>query len=190
MRLRFSVRVAKDFDALGAGDDRRARKADEKPVFDDAGDRRQDLAQRFGLSDRAKRTVKNIVAAVGDERRGFAAQDASAPASPSCAKARSICRLVAARPNGTTSIGNGNAPSRGTSLVESAMTTMRFEAEATIFSRNSAPPPPLISLSLGSTSSAPSTVRSSSGMSSSVPSGMPSAFACASVASEVATQRS
>ena len=50
----------------------------------------------------------------------------------------------------------------------SAMTTMRFEAEATIFSRNSAPPPPLISLSLESISSAPSTVRSSSGMSSSV----------------------
>src|ERR1700733_2409832 len=34
----FSVRVAEDFDALGAGDDRRARNADEKPMFDDAGD--------------------------------------------------------------------------------------------------------------------------------------------------------
>ena len=29
------------------------------------------------------------------------------------------------------------------------MTTMRFEAEATIFSRNSAPPPPLIRSELG-----------------------------------------
>src|SRR5258707_9719391 len=38
MRLRFSVRVAKHFDPLVTGDDRRARKADEKPVFDDAGD--------------------------------------------------------------------------------------------------------------------------------------------------------
>ena len=69
-----SVWVAKHFNALGAGDDRRARKADEKPVFDDAGNRRQELAQRFGISDGAKRTVKNIVSAIGDERRGPAAQ--------------------------------------------------------------------------------------------------------------------
>ena len=69
----FSVRIAKNFNAFGPGDDRRARKANEKPVFDDAGDRRQDLAQPFGLGDGAERAVKNIVPAVGDERRGFAA---------------------------------------------------------------------------------------------------------------------
>src|ERR1700723_3096584 len=34
-----SVWVAKHFNALGAGDDRCARKADEKPVFDDSGNR-------------------------------------------------------------------------------------------------------------------------------------------------------
>src|ERR1700722_4698813 len=34
-----SVWVVKHFNALGAGDDRCARKADEKPVFDDSGNR-------------------------------------------------------------------------------------------------------------------------------------------------------
>ena len=79
-----------------------------------------------------------------------------------------MCRRVAARPKGATSTGSGKAPRRGTIFDLSAITAMRAEAAATIFSRSSAPPPPLISLRSGSISSAPSTVRSSSGMSSSV----------------------
>ena len=70
-----------------------------------------------------------------------------------------------------TSTGSGKRPSASTHLVSSAITIMRSEAAATIFSRNSAPPPPLIRLSAGSISSAPSTVRSSRSISSSVVSG-------------------
>ena len=67
------------------------------------------------------------------------------------------------------------------------MTIMRAEAEATIFSRSSAPPPPLIRLRSGAISSAPSTVRSSCGVSSRVVSGTPSRSASLRVASEVGT---
>ena len=67
------------------------------------------------------------------------------------------------------------------------MTIMRADAAATIFSRNSAPPPPLIRLRSGAISSAPSTVRSSSGVSSSVDSGTPTRSASRRVASEVGT---
>src|SRR3984957_7919414 len=81
VRFLVSVRVAKDFDALGPGDDRRARNANEKPVFDDAGDRRQNLTQFFGLGDSAERAVKNIVSTVRDERRGPSAQ-ADRPGQP------------------------------------------------------------------------------------------------------------
>jgi len=41
--------------------------------------------------------------------------------------------------NGMISTGNGNLPSTGTSLLESATTTIFFDAVAMIFSRNSAP---------------------------------------------------
>ena len=44
----------------------------------------------------------------------------------------------------TTSTGRGNLPSRSTSFVESTTTRNSFAALATIFSRSSAPPPPLI----------------------------------------------
>ena len=67
------------------------------------------------------------------------------PARPRSAIARSICRRVAARPKGTTSTGRGKAPRRATSLLASAITAIRIEAAATIFSRRSAPPPPLMS---------------------------------------------
>ena len=94
---------------------------------------------------------------------------------------------VAASPNGMTSIGNGKRPSTSTHLLSSAITIMRSDADATIFSRNNAPPPPLIMLSAGSISSAPSTVRSSRSTSSSVVSRMPQRTASARVASEVGT---
>ncbi len=101
--------------------------------------------------------------------------------------AASTARRVAPSPNGTTSIGSGKRPSIGTHLLSSAITTMRAEAAATIFSRSSAPPPPLIRVRSGAISSAPSTVRSSSGVSSSVVSGTPSRSASRRVASEVGT---
>ena len=67
------------------------------------------------------------------------------------------------------------------------MTIIRADAAATIFSRNSAPPPPLMTVRSGAISSAPSTVRSSSGVSSSVDSGTPRRSASARVASDVGT---
>ena len=76
-------------------------------------------------------------------------------------------------PKGTISTGSGKRPSIGTHFDSSAITIMLAEAEATIFSRNSAPPPPLIRLKSGPISSAPSMVRSSSGVSSRVDSVMP-----------------
>ena len=85
---------------------------------------------------------------------------------------------VALRPKGTTSIGSGKRPSRSTRFEPSAMTIMRRLAAATIFSRRSAPPPPLMRRRSSSISSAPSIVRSSSGVSSRVVSGMPSRWAC------------
>src|SRR5215204_7055412 len=98
-----------------------------------------------------------------------------------------MARRVACSPNGTTSIGSGKRPSTGTHLDPSAMTIMRAEAAATIFSRNSAPPPPLIRARSGPISSAPSTVRSSAGASSSVVKAMPRSSAWRRVASDVGT---
>ena len=98
-----------------------------------------------------------------------------------------MARRVAASPNGMTSTGSGKRPSVSTHLVSSAITIMRSDALATIFSRSSAPPPPLIRLSAASISSAPSTVRSSRSTSSSVVSGMPHCSAWMRVASEVGT---
>src|SRR5260221_13429933 len=72
------------------------------------------------------------------------------------------------RANEITSTGKGNLPRAATTFPESATTTILFDADATTFSRVSAPPPPLIKFSLGSTSSAPSIVISISGCSSSV----------------------
>jgi hypothetical protein len=70
---------------------------------------------------------------------------------------------VAAWPNGSTSTGTGaRVPSRSTSLSAPATTTKRRLDSATIFSRSSAPPSPLISRSVPrSISSAPSIARSS-----------------------------
>ena len=45
---------------------------------------------------------------------------------------------------GITSTGTGNRPSTSTSLDSSAMQTKRLDWAATIFSRVSAAPPPLI----------------------------------------------
>src|SRR5881397_2414628 len=92
------------------------------------------------------------------------------------------------QPNGWTSTGNGVfVPRRRTSLESSMITTNFFDAAATIFSRNRAPPIPLIRSSFGSTSSAPSTVRSSQKLSSREVNGIPSRFASSAVARDVGT---
>src|SRR5213593_52991 len=92
------------------------------------------------------------------------------------------------QPNGWTSTGKGVfVPSRRTSLESSTMTTNFFDDAATIFSRNRAPPMPLIRSSFGSTWSAPSTVRSSQKLSSREVSGIPSRFASSAVARDVGT---
>jgi hypothetical protein len=120
-------------------------------------------------------------------RPSFAFRNATGPGQPASAFAASTARRVAAAPKGAISIGSGNRPSIDTHLDSSAMTTTCADAAATIFSRNKAPPPPLTSVKSGAISSAPSTVRSSSGVSSSVASEMPAAAACARVVSEVGT---
>src|SRR5579863_4321475 len=98
----------------------------------------------------------------------------------------SIRRAVDCHPNGITSTGTTPQPSRSTSFDSSATITSRALALATIFSRSSAPPRPLIKFSVpSSTSSAPSIVKSTRGWSESVESGMPSARACSAVRSEV-----
>src|SRR6202790_4649824 len=109
------------------------------------------------------------------------------PETPVSANAMATARRVAARPNGTTSTGSGKRPSASTHLESSAITIMRSDAAATIFSRSSAPPPPLMRLSAGSISSAPSTVRSSRSISSSVVKGTPQRTASSRVASDVGT---
>ena len=57
---------------------------------------------------------------------------------------------------GITSTGSGKAPSTSTRFDASAMQTKRFDWAATIFSRVSAAPPPLIMQPCRSISSAPS----------------------------------
>src|SRR6266566_7138800 len=90
--------------------------------------------------------------------------------------------------NGKTSTGNGPRPPRiSTSLSEVIRITCRAEAAATIRSRTSAPPWPLMRFSLPSTSSAPSIV---SAMSASRPTrSMPSSRARRAVSSDVGTPR-
>ena len=75
-----------------------------------------------------------------------------------------------------------------TRLLLSAMMTTRSDATATIFSRSNAPPPPLMSRSSSSISSAPSTVRSRAGCSIERRQRNTEAAACARVASDVGTQ--
>ena len=62
--------VASAFDqakAIGAGDNGHGGEADEKPVLDDARDRRQAFGERRGLRDAFERGVDDQMAAIGDE---------------------------------------------------------------------------------------------------------------------------
>mmetsp|Transcript_14259 Transcript_14259/g.37830 ORF Transcript_14259/g.37830 Transcript_14259/m.37830 type:complete len:224 (-) Transcript_14259:16-687(-) len=95
-------------------------------------------------------------------------------------------RIVCSWQNGVISTGRGNpGPSALHSLDSSTMTMNFFAMISTIFSRRSAPPPPLTRKRLGSTSSAPSIATSSSERSLSVHSGMPSSSACSLVRTDV-----
>jgi hypothetical protein len=91
------------------------------------------------------------------------------------------------RSKATTSTGSDvRVPSRSTILLPSTTIARRWLAAATIFSRNKAPPSPLIRLSVQcSTSSAPSIVRSIWRCSLNEVSGMSAAFARAAVRSDV-----
>ena len=180
--------MAEGLDLGGSGHESGIGEPDEQSVLNDSGDRSQSRSEPLRIRNRAKGAVEDEMDAVGNERLLAAAQT-DLTSETEIGERFFDMRLVAARPKGTTSTGRGNAPSTGTALLESAMTTILREAEATIFSRRRAPPPPLMSRSFGSISSAPSTVRSSSGISSSVVTAMPRFFACASVRSEVVTQR-
>ena len=71
---------------------------------------------------------------------------------PRAAKRRVTCAAAMA----ITSTGSGKRPSTGTRLLSSAMQMKRSARSATIFSRVSAAPPPLIMWPRGSISSAPS----------------------------------
>ncbi len=89
------------------------------------------------------------------------------------------------QPKGMTSTGTGHCvPNAGESLLSSTMMISRLLDWATIFSRKKAPPPPLIRLRFGSTSSAPSIVISISGCSSNVVNGTPNLFASCSMKRE------
>src|SRR6266550_3457589 len=90
--------------------------------------------------------------------------------------------------NGSTSTGSVPSPSCLTIFDSSTMTMNRLAADATSFSRDSAPPRPLIRFSAGSTSSAPSTARSIC-PTSSVTIGIPCCAASSAVSREVGTPR-
>ena len=88
---------------------------------------------------------------------------------------------------GITSTGSGKAPRRFTFLEPSTMQMKSLATAATIFSRVSAPPPPLIISRCSLTSSAPSTYTGRRSTSFSVSTGMPWPRRRSAVASELAT---
>ena len=137
--------------------------------------RRDELVrQPLRVCDRGERAVEDPVALVGDEHVVVRRRAARSPR----ARGRRGTPLPASTANCTTSTGNAALlPSTGESFASSTTITSRRLACATIFSCSSAPPPPLIRLSSGSTSSAPSIVRSMTGCSASVVSGMPTSRA-------------
>ncbi len=107
------------------------------------------------LGDRAAPTTSRItlpLLGLVDARLPWSCAGAAGHRARPAARHGCTCRI------GITSTGSGNAPSVSTSLLPSAMQTKRPAAAATIFSRVSAPPPPLIIAPEASISSAPSDV--------------------------------
>ena len=164
------------------------RKPNEQSVLDDAWDGGQPRRQRLRIGDPLQRAIENPVPAIRDEsvavlgppqRRGRGRAGVGIGRFDRASRRLQAERLDFDRQR--------EAAERGTHFDSSAMTIMRADAAATIFSRSNAPPPPLIRLRSGAISSAPSTVRSSSGVSSNVDSGTPTRSASRRVASEVGT---
>jgi len=107
---------------------------------------------------------------------------------PGIPRAFSTAVFASKAPVATTSTGSGDCvPRRSTSFPSSTIIRSLLLAWATIFSRSSAPPNPLMRFRLGSTSSAPSTVKSREPASSNVVRGIPRARASVSVRREVGT---
>jgi hypothetical protein len=101
---------------------------------------------------------------------------------------RDSSRAVEACPKRSTSTGTGQrTPRRGESFDRSTIRMFTRADWLTIFSRVRAPPPPLMTLSEGSTSSAPSTQTSMDQGPSSLASGIPSFPACSRLCAEVGT---
>ena len=150
-------------DAGRPGHDQVGGQADEQAVLDDPGAPLQRPRQRLRLVERRGGAVEQVVALVGLDRPAGPRRDGGSGRSPSASRNGSCVR----QPKGVTSSGRAWwVPRRSDSLDASTTMTSRVLAWATIFSRSSAPPPPLIRRSCGSTSSAPSMVRSIDGRSS------------------------
>ena len=113
-------------------------------MFDDA-DRSVQLAlQMLGIVDRSKRTVQDVMAAIGDERLSLTCRSSHQTRAETCS-----LLAVACHANGTTSTATEPwTPRRSTSLVSSTTMISCSLALAMIFSRSSAPPRPFRRLSL------------------------------------------
>ena len=164
-------------------DDRHRREPQEEPVLRRRLGRpkRRGRARRGRPIRRACSGGSRLPSSVTNGRPSSTRSSGSQPSSRSS-------RSATGSANGITSTGSGaRSPSRETSFVSSATTTIRRPADATTFSRRCAPPSPLIRSRCGSISSAPSITTSSSATSSSVRSGIPSSPQRAAVAADVGT---
>ena len=155
--------------------DHRRRK---QAVVDDSGLPGKAGRQLGRIADLAK--VVGDHAAVGARRRVASAHVAAAPRAGSGSRRARTRRAPAAPAAQAVSVG----------LLESAITTKRSAAAATIFSRVWAPPPPLTSQRSGDIWSAPSIAMSSRTKASNASTARPSSRPRSSVSTEVATQRS
>jgi len=126
-----------------------AGKTNEQPVLDHVRNHIQQTRQARRIGYSPQMGIDNPVATIGDKNVAVPVlSESHLPGNAASENAPPMARCVAASPNGTTSTGSGR-PKTSTHLESSAITIMRSDAAATIFSRSSAPPPPLIRLSEG-----------------------------------------
>ena len=87
-------------------------------MFDDAGDRRKPLRQRFWLGNMLQLGVEEPVPAIRDQRMAVPpkARQSGPRTAGMGAVAASTARRVTRAPNGTISIGSGNRPETATSF--------------------------------------------------------------------------
>ena len=131
--------------------------------------------ERLGIGDRAEGAIENVVAAVGDENVASRRRRTIGPRKP---ERRAGALDTAARRAEAERDDFDRQRKRAEprdAFRRSAITSMRFDDAATIFSRSSAPPPPLIRLSVGVDFVGAVDRQIEFGHSSSVVSGMPSA---------------